>query len=161
MNEIVENQPKWKKILFAGWCLVIAALIIGPPVSIPLFLIGGPMVISGGSLKRRALPPAVPLSQQPAKVKIFYAGIPAILILSLSAFAGLDNPFINALGLFLLAYAVIGLLELKFSSSFTNLSTVWEALAPWKKGLISLVVIVATVVASISIMPWAAKLMYA
>ncbi|MDG9671802.1 hypothetical protein ONV78_28965 [Hahella sp. CR1] len=160
MNEIVEKYPKWKKVLIAGWVLVIAALILGPPVSIPLFIIGGVMVVVGGNLKRRSLPPPVPLSQLPGKAKVIFAGIPTIFILSVSVFTGFENALIHGVGLFLLAYAIVGLVELKFGPFLATWATRWDSMASWKKGLISLVVIIGSLVAVVLMMPLVAKVLY-
>ncbi|UPW17503.1 hypothetical protein M0C34_14835 [Agarivorans sp. TSD2052] len=160
MNDIVESYPKWKKVLIIGWVLVITALIVGPPASIPLFIIGGVMVVVGGNLKRRALPPPVPLSQKPAKTKVISAGIPAILILSVSAFTGMENALIYGIGLLLLAYAIIGVVELKFGTFITPMAAKWDSMASWKKALISVAVIIGSLVAAVALMPLAAQILY-
>lgn len=167
MNKNVENPNKGKNALYIGWGLVVMALIIGPPLSVFLFLIGGPMVIVGARIRRSILPKGVPLSQQPAKSKIIYGGAGAILFFTVSYLApyllnteSAPVTITNGLGLFLLAYAVVGVIELKFNKTLSPLSEKWMNQASWKKFIISFVVIIVSIVLAISIMPFIAKVIY-
>jgi hypothetical protein len=99
------------------------------------------------------------LSQQPAKVKIL-AGLPAIALIATSFFVETQSVLTSATGLFLFAYALIGLIELKLDKSYPDAKHAWQKLSGWKKLAISVVTIVAATAIFIALIPFVSKLIY-
>lgn len=128
----VNNTKIANLVLILGIILIIAAFIFGPPASFAVFPAGGIMAIVGSRMRKRIEPlHPLPLSQKSAKNKIV-AGLPAILLIILSLFLPSYKPLVGGLGLFLLAYSFVGLVELFIDRKFPDLKNTWENLQGWK-----------------------------
>lgn len=141
-------------VFFIGLILLTLAAIVGMPLAVPIGVVAVLLIAVGWWMWGKKNPThaeEVPLSQKPAKTKLI-AGIPAIACIALSiAFPQFSKPLITA-GWFLLAYAIAGLVEMQIDRSFPNAKEGWEALAGWKKFLISAAVIALAVGLFLSIM---------
>ncbi|MCP4272434.1 MAG: hypothetical protein GY781_10770 [Gammaproteobacteria bacterium] len=161
MNEAVEKGNKGKVILISGCLLFVCAVVVGPPIGVLLGLPGLILVLVGLRKHRSTLPKKIPLSQQSPKAKIYLAGPASIGLLIASQFSIHQRELTFGIGLFLLAYALIGVIELKFGEIINPLSVKWNEMASWKKFIISFAVIVTTLVAVIATMPIIARAIYA
>lgn len=100
-----------------------------------------------------------PLSQAPGKTKLRVA-IPGALVAtsfwSLDVFSGIAKTF--AIGL--LAYAIVGFVEILFGESLVGAARKWDQLAGWKKLLMSLVLVLCTLALFMALMPLLAQWLY-
>lgn len=93
-----------------------------------------------------------PLSQAPGLKKILI-GVPAALILAGLTYMGWGFRISGMLSIILGAYAIVGVVEIIGGESLVNLGKKWDALAGWKKFVISVLVIVTFFTALMLIMP--------
>jgi hypothetical protein len=93
----------------------------------------------------------VPLSRAPGKKKLL-VGVPLSVVSGLAYFAGLGS-LAQMLFVAFTAYAVVGLLEVLLGASLSRAGEAFARLAWWKRGLVSLVVIVGAIVFAIAVIP--------
>lgn len=151
------------RIFFLGLILLVLAVIVGMPAGLVIAAVSVLMMALGGWMwskpKPQGSPENIPLSQQSAKNKIM-AGVPAILIIVGSLFIEKEKATIRMVSLFLFAYALAGVIELILDKSYPNAKDQWGRLAGWKKFIISLIIIIASLIFFLSLIPFVAKLMY-
>ncbi|MDF1640281.1 hypothetical protein [Thalassolituus oleivorans] len=159
MEAVKNNKNNGNLIFLGGFLLLLMAIIIGPPISVMMFVVAAIMIFVGGRIKRKAAPPAKPLSQKSAKSKIL-AGIPAVIMIAASLFTEKLSALLGGLGLMLLAYSIVGLVEVFIDNKFPTAKSSWETMQGWKKLLISIVVIALALMLVFYLMPIVAKLIY-
>lgn len=157
--EVVANRNSGRAIFWSGIVLLVLAVIIGPPISVILFVVAAIMIFAGGRIKRKSEPKAKPLSQKSPKSKML-AAMPAIILIALSLIIEKYSALLAGFGLMLLAYSITGVVEIYIDSRFPSAKSSWESLQGWKKFLISIAVITAAFLLVIALMPIVAKLIY-
>lgn len=98
-----------------------------------------------------------PLSRAPAKRKILIGFIAGLVNLYFAS-GNEEAKFMFMAGAFLIGYGIVGCLELLLGESLVNASKKWDELKPWKKFIISLVVIILALIVFISLIPIVAKI---
>jgi hypothetical protein len=149
-------------IFFIGLILLTLAAIVGLPAAVPIGILAACLICLGAwmwSRKPKATARRLPLSQQRPENKIL-AGIPAIFLFGLAAFVQTGRSLTFGLGLILLAYAAVGLIEKVLGGRLAGAKSKWEDLSGWMQFLISVIVIVSALFFFVAMMPWVAKLIY-
>lgn len=150
-------------IFFIGLIFLALAGIVGHPLCIPIGIASILLLILGGWLLSKpgsnTKPEKLPLSQKPPVYKLL-AAIPAVLLIAYSQLFEVEAGFAGNVGLFLLAYASVGVVEIQLDKRMPNAKGKWDSMAGWKKLLISMVIIVFALTLFLSLMPLVAKLIY-
>jgi hypothetical protein len=149
--EVLEKN-NGKKIALIGFGLLILAVIIGPPLSIALFLVAAVMIIVGGRKHKKSKAKAIPLSQKSPKTKIL-AAIPAVILLVLSFVFDRYSGLLFGTAIFLFAYSIAGIIEIYIDKKFPNAKSGWESMPSWKKAIISIFVIFFAIVLASMLIP--------
>jgi len=129
----------------------------GYPLCMPIGILAFLFLVIGGWMwnqpDKSKKPHQLPLSQQPAKNKI-YAGLPGIVLFIFSLFmeTGQYQLELKMLSLFLIAYALVGLIELNLGGSISRAEEKWEKFSAWKKIIFSTFVIVTAIIIAINLM---------
>lgn len=159
MEAVENNKNLGKPIFIAGFLLLLASIIFGPPTSFVMFPVAAIMILVGGRMKKKIAPPSKPLSQKSAKSKIL-AGIPAIALIYFSMVIEKYQALIGGAGLILLAYSFAGFVEAYLEKTHSNAKSGWDDMSSLKKFLISIFVIAIALIVFISLIPYGAKFVY-
>ena len=150
-------------IFFIGMILLVPAAMAGMPLMLPIGSLALLLMVLGGWLWLKYAEKSVnnnqSLSRQPAKYKVF-VGVPALILIFASLFTEQQNALISGTGMFLLAYAIVGLIELLIDKRAPNAKQSWESISSWGRFFISTFVIVLALVVFIGAIPYMAKIIY-
>lgn len=141
-----------KKIALTGFGLLILAVILGPPVSIVIFLVAAVMIIAGGRKHKKFKAKATPLSQKSAKSKILTV-VPAAIILVIALIFDRYSGLLVGVAICLFAYSIAGVIEIYIDKKFPNAKSRWESMRSWKKLIISILVIAFAMAIALILIP--------
>lgn len=141
-----------KKIALTGFGLLILAVILGPPVSIVIFLVAALMIIAGGRKHKKFKAKATPLSQKSAKSKILTV-VPAAIILVIALIFDRYSGLLVGVAICLFAYSIAGVIEIYIDKKFPNAKSRWESMRSWKKLIISILVIAFAMAIALILIP--------
>jgi hypothetical protein len=134
-----------KKIALTGYCLLILAVILGPPISIVIFVVAAVMIIGGSRKHKKFKAKAIPLSQKSAKSKLLTV-VPAAIILVIALIFDRYSGLLLGVAICLFAYSVAGIIEIYIDKKLPYAKARWESMHSLKKLIISILVIAFTIV---------------